>query len=125
MAGNPFTRQEYRQAYESLRVGTLDEGSTMGSMGDLNVSSEVRAKYTYFMDWENRMGTTPLILASVQGDLALVDELIKRDSILDHENRLGHTALTWGVICGHDEVKTNKHWNSQLGSHVTHHIGPS
>jgi len=75
---------------------------------------EVMAKSTYVIDWENRMGSTALILACVEADLAVVDELIKRKAILDHENRMGHTALPWAVICGHDEVRRDMSGNLSL-----------
>ena len=71
---------------------------------DAKVSVEVLAKSTYYIDLENRMGSTALILACIEGEVTVVDELIKRRVVLDHENRMGHTALTWAVICGHDEV---------------------
>lgn len=60
---------------------------------------------TWFLDWETRMGGTALILAAVEGCVTGVRTLALRKVRLDYENRLGHTAVTWACVCGHDEVR--------------------
>lgn len=68
------------------------------------ITTSTTTTKTWFLDHEAHMGMTPLILASTEGDLSTLSTLINRGVVVDYENRLGHTALSWSVICGHKEV---------------------
>jgi ankyrin repeat protein len=106
LARAPFSREEYLAACELLAVDKARPGG--GGPEDDGDDAPLVPNTPYFLDWETRMGGTALILASVEADVALLETVVAREAVLDHENRLGHTALTWAAVCGHDEVRDSQ-----------------
>ena len=60
----------------------------------------------YFIDRvdEGLQWNSLLLLASGLDALLVVERLLQMKASIEEENSLGHTALTWAVVLGHEEV---------------------
>lgn len=95
----------YREEVEAIPVADGNSISSLGnSYGAGATSDNSQKKEVFFTDKELFHKNTLLILASGLNMLDVVYKLIELGTPIDHQNKYGHTALTYACCIGHAEV---------------------